>query len=428
LSRQLRFYTFGRFQISDGASDFTEATNNKGKAWSVLKYLIAYYGKPVPVARLAEAIWTGKATGDPSRILCNTIYRLRKALIAYGGDQQYILHSHGSYLWNPEIDCWVDFLEFDKLLGQARDAKNSYEERIALYNAALDIYAGPFLRDSFVETWMLTLTDYYRRLFLQATDELADLYEEESAFDDVVLLYDKAIAIEPFEEPLYVRQILTLVNNGEYEHARLQYRLFEKILMREFGTKPSKNLERLYFDIDKASMNQTSSLEEITQLLEEGNKKKGAFFCGPETFRQIYIFDKRSEERVNYLVFLALITFKLRPGVDESQKESELKHAMRELRKTLLRSLRNGDVIAQHSNCQYIIMLTVMNDNGGLIALRRMKYLFENKYGKNLGTFEFYLTPVGKKGIDCDPNYDPDKRNQQESETPVDPSHYEEIK
>ena len=397
MSKQLRIHTFGRFQISDGASDFTEATSNKSKAWSVLKYLIAYYGKPVSADRLASAIWAETETDDPSKLLRNTIYRLRKALSDYGGDQQYIVCSQGSYLWNPDIDCWIDFLEFDRLLTQARDIQKPHRERVDLYNAALDIYGGPFLRDSVIEMWMLTLTDYYKRLFLQATDELADLYDEESSLDEIVLTYDKAIAIEPYEEPLYVRQIRTLINIGEYEHAKRQYRLFEKILMREFSTKPSRKFEHLYFDIEKASMNQSGSLEEITQLLEADYMKKGAFYCGPETFRQIYMLDKRAEERVSYTVLLALITFSLRPGVDESMKDDELKAAMKELRKVLMRSLRNGDVIAQYSNCQFLMMLTVTSENGGQVALRRMKYLFESKHGKKTGTFDFVLSPVGKK-------------------------------
>ena len=399
MSRQLRIHTFGRFQISDGENDFTDATSNKSKVWSVLKYLIAYYGKPVSADRLADILWSEEEYDDPGKLLRDIIYRLRKTLTTYGGDQQYITFSQGNYTWNPDIDCWIDFLEFDELLSSARDDTKSVPERMALYNSAVDMYNGPFLRDSAVEIWTLTFTDFYRRLFLQAVNELADLYETEYMLDEIVMVFDKAIAIEPYEEPMYIRQIQTLIGNGEYAHARQQYRQFEKILLREFGTKPSHNLERLSFEIDKATINQNGSFEEITQILESGAKKQGAFFCGPETFRQIYNLDKRSEERVNFPVYLVLITYNVPQDTPEDKKDSELKSAMKALRQVLLQSLRNGDIVAQYSKSQFVLMLTVLGNDGGTAAMHRIRFLFEKKVGKDKGLFDYNLSPIGRDEI-----------------------------
>ena len=402
LGALLTISTFGKFKISDGAHDSTEATSRQSKTWSVLKYLIALYGKPVPAERLADMLWSDYDYDDPAKMLRQIIYRLRKMLASYGGNQQYIIFERGNYSWNQEVDCWIDVLEFNKLLGQARDNSKSVEDRIELYNAAINLYEGPFLGDSISELWALSFTDYYRRLFLQAVRELSDLYEAEYMLDEIVLLYDKAITCEPYEEPLYIRQIQTLINNGEYAHARQRYRVIERILMREFGTTPSQNLERLSYEIDKATVNEPGSFEDISQLLEAGNVKRGAFFCGPEAFRQIYILDKRSEERIQFPVFLALLTYKQSPGTlraDEDNDERGLKEAMKTLRQVLVSSLRNGDVIAQYSKCQYILMLTALDREGGLTALRRMKYLFENKYGKEKGIIEYQLSPIGKDKI-----------------------------
>lgn len=397
MEKQLKIHTFGRFQISDGDRDFTDATSSKSKVWSVLKYLIAYYGKPVSADRLADILWSEEDTEDPAKLLRDIIYRLRKTLAAYGGDHPYITFSQGNYLWNPDIDCWIDFQEFDKLLSSARKADLPAEERITLYHKAIDLYNGPFLRDSAVEIWTLTFTDFYRRLFLQAVNELADLYDNEFMLDEIVMLFDKAIAIEPYEEPLYIRQIQTLVSNGEYAYARQQFKRFEKILLREFGTKPSHNLERLSFEIDKATINQNGSFEEITQHLEEATKKQGAFFCGPETFRQIYNLDKRSDERIHFPVYFVLITYNLPEGTTDDAKDSELKGSMKALRQVLLQTLRNGDIVAQYSKSQFMLMLTVLNNDGGAAAMRRIKFLFEKKVGKGKGDFVYHLSPIGRE-------------------------------
>jgi len=402
LSAQIKIYTFGSFRITDGEQTTSDATTKHTKVWSALKYLTAFYGKPVPAERLSDALWPEGNYDDPGKMLRQIIYRLRKELAVFGEDKPYILFQRGNYSWNQDIDCWVDVLEFNRLIGLARDPSKSSEERISLYIEAIELYDGPFLGDSTTEIWTLTFTDYYRRLFLQAVNELADIYENEAMLDEIVLLYDKAIVSEPYEEPLYIRQIQTLINNGEYAHARQQYRFFEKILAREFGTKPSQNLERLYYEIDKATENEPGNFEDIAQLLEEGNKKRGAYFCGPETFRHIYILDKRSEERVQFPVFLALITFILSPSVDESRSEREIKSAMKTLRQVLVNSLRNGDVIAQYSKSQFILMLTALDTKGGQSALRRMKYLFESKYGKDNGEIKYHLSPIGKDAPDID--------------------------
>ena len=400
MSARMKIYTFGRFQVTGDARETADTISKQSKMWSVLKYLIAFYGKPVPADRLSDIIWPEGDYNDPAKMLRQVIYRLRKALSVYGPGKSHIIFQNGNYSWNREVECWIDVLEFNKLLDEARDITKSVDDRIPLYTAAISLYNGPFLADSSTEIWTLSFTDYYRRLFLQAVHELADLYEEEIMLDEIVLLCDKAIASEPYEEPLYIRQIQTLIDNGEYAHARQQYRYFEKILMREFGIKPSQNLERLSYEIDRATENEPGNFEEIAQLLEDGNKKRGAFFCGPETFRQIYVLDKRSEERIQFPVFLSLITIILPPDLEEEKRESELKSGMKALRSVLVNSLRNGDVIAQFSKSQFILMLTALDENGGLTALRRMKYLFEGKFGKNRGKVEYQLSPIGKESPD----------------------------
>ena len=397
LSTRLRIYTFGRFQVAGETHESVDAISKQSKMWSVLKYLIAFHGKTVPVERLYDIIWPEGNISNTDRMLRQIVYRLRKTLAVYGEGKPFVLYHSGNYSWNQHTECWIDVLEFNRLLGLARDASKPWEERAALYNETIDLYEGPFLGDSSTEIWTLPFSDYYRRLFLQAVNELADIYDSKAMLDEIVLLYDKAIASEPHEEPLYIRQIQTLIINGEYAHAKQQYRYFEKIMMQDLGIKPSQNLERLYYEIDKATINEPGNFEEITQLLEEGNKKQGAFFCGPETFRQIYILDKRSEERIQFPVFLSLITVTLSPDTEKSSMERELKDAMRILRQVLLSSLRNGDVIAQYSKSQFILMITALDEKGGQAALYRMKYLFESRFGKDRGAMDYQLSPIGKE-------------------------------
>ena len=398
MNTPLKVYTFGRFQISDEVRVMPNATTKKSKMWSALKYLIAFHGKPVSAERLAEILWPDVTHEDPAKMLRDVIYRLRKALSVYDGDEPYIVFTQGSYQWNPEIDCWIDVLEFGELINQARDVTRPDDERMELYNAAIDLYAGPFLSDSDVELWTVTFTDYYRKLFLQVIVELADLYEEDSMLEETIALLDKATVREPYEENLHIRQIQALISNGDYAHAKQQYRLFERVLMREFGVEPSLNFTRLHYEIDRAAEKKAGSIEEITQLFETDDKRKGALLCGPETFRQIYILDKRSEERIRFPIYLALVNLALPSHLDEIESENELKEGMRALRKVLMQYLRSGDVIAQYSKSQFVLMLAVKDDRNGAAAMHRIKYLFETKFGSERGNLEYNLSPIGKEG------------------------------
>ena len=398
MSTKLKMATFGRFQIAGEDQALKGVANKRSKMWSALKCLIAYRGRPVPAEKLAEFLWPDDDADDPVKLLKDIIYRLRKALAGYGGDQNYILFSEGNYIWNPEVDCWIDVMEFDDLLAKARDEETPPEERMGLYSAAIDLYQGPFLSDTTIDIWTMSFTNFYRRLFLQAVTELADIYESESMLDEIVMLHDKAISNEPYEESLYVRQIQTLINSGEYVQAKRQYRHIEQVLMREFSVAPSPELQRLSYEVEKAAINHRDSIEEITQRLEQEGERQGVLFCGPETFQKIYTLDKRSGVRVQFPVYLAVVTIVLhRKDAPEKEMDYAMKSAAKAVRQILLTTLRDSDIMAQYSKSQFLLMLTVMNTNGGSSALQRVKSMFENRFGRENGTIEFNMTRIGRE-------------------------------
>ena len=403
---KLKIFMFGTFQISgnDLLSANTMTKKSNSKMWSVLKYLIAFHNQPISADKLAGILLTEGEHDDPARMLRDALYRLRKALAVYGGQQQYIVFNKGNYLWNSEADCWIDILEFDRLIERASDMSKPNKERIASYKAAIDLYEGPFLGDSAGEAWSTTFTNYFRKVFLRTVSELASLYESEYMLDEIVALHEKAIKSEPYEEPLYIKQIQTLITNGEYANARQQYRHYAKLLMREFGVKPSNELEQLSFEIDRASMNEAGDLNDITMLLDTQDRRKGALLCGPETFRKIYVLDKRAEERIRFPVYIALMTLVLPSCADVAEGAGELRDSMRELRRVLVQFLRNSDVVTQYSRNQFALMLTAKDEESGERALRRAKYLFESKLGADRGMLEYSLSQVGRENADIVPS------------------------
>lgn len=394
MGKKLLIYTFGGFYITDGVSVFSNTPVRNNKMWGVLKYLIAYRGKPVLAEKLMDVFWPEEDCANPAKSLRDVIYRLRKTLLSYGGDQPYIIFAYDSYYWNPKVDCYIDVVEFEKLLQSAQDLTKDDAELEELYTQAIDLYRGTFLNDATPELWIANFENYYRRLYLQAVFDLAKLYEKRWAHDDIVLLYDKALEIEPHEETLYIQQIRALIDNGEYAHAKRQYKQIEKILLREFGAKPSNELAQLNIKIDKSTTKAANNLTLIKNQLEQEIVRKNAIFCGFETFRQIYSFDKRSEERIQFPVFLGLITVSFRP--EYAGSEDDMKYMMKTLRTIILRTLRRGDIISQYSANQFIFMLTTTDDKGAQIALNRIQQLFENEFAADRFILETQISPIGK--------------------------------
>ena len=139
MSSQIKIFTFGSFQVTGGDLASIDATTKQSKIWNALRYLIAFYGNPVPAEKLASVIWPDGDNEEPTKMLRQIVYRLRKTLAAYGEDKPYILYRNGHYLFNKGVDCWIDFLEFSRLLSQARDDSKPFNERVALYNASINL-------------------------------------------------------------------------------------------------------------------------------------------------------------------------------------------------------------------------------------------------------------------------------------------------
>lgn len=390
---KLHIYTFGSFNITYGTQTHVNLSIRNSRMWKALKYLIAYRDKPVPAERLIEVLWPEDDCADPGKSLRDIIYRLRKTLTMYGGAQPYIGFSQGCYFWNPDVPCSIDVAEFEQSLRIARDSVRDIEERVPAYRRAVALYQGGFLSESASELGVLHFANCYRRLYLQAIEELADLYERHFDIEEVILLYDKAVAVEPREETLYIRQIQALIKNGEYALAKRQYLHIEKILLRDFKTKPSKVLQNLLEEIYRVSSLKADNLDEIKKQLEEDFFQKGVVFCGPETFRQLYCYDKRSEERVQFPVFLGLIT--VTDVADCPGDEEKLRLVMKALRRIMLRTLRRGDVICQYSPNQFILMLTALDSIKGQAALNRIKMLFVREFDESPVNLATQVAPVG---------------------------------
>jgi len=361
--------------------------------WELLKCLLAYYPKSVTIDKLMEAICPDDSADDPARNIKAIVYRLRKTLSLHGGEQDYILFTNGNYLWKHDANCFIDFVEFNRLLRAAEAPDISDDERISCYNAAISLYSGDFLGEerSAGETWAANFVAFYKRLFLQAVDSLGYLYERRLDYDNVITLYNKAILIEPYEESLYTRQIQVLMKNGEYAMAKRQYRQIEKFFLKEFETTPSQTLQDLYEEAIKADTRKPASLSRIKEQFDESEMRGGPIICAPDTFNHIYRYGQRTDERVELPTFLGKITLLSNGGNNFDRSEIEL--AMKTLQRALIGTLSKGDIVCRYSPNQILLMLTT-NSLYIREGIRRIDALFERNLEWNHFLLETELVQI----------------------------------
>lgn len=368
----LTIRTLGSFSVQFGDEIISEGNMRSRKIWTIFKYIITNRHKLVTTEALIEALWPDRQPEDPLKTLYTHMSRLRRILQTSGMDADYIIYRQNGYQWNLQAPICLDVADFESLLSKARGLPAD-EEKLPLLQKAVQLYAGDYLPESAYESWVLPVTNYYKRLYVQAVTELSDIYMSRAAQDDIITLCGRAIQLEPYEEPFYERLIQSLLINDERSQAQKLYRQIAELLYKEFGAQPSQELQLLHLEIQENAGEQTD-LGTIKHRLDEGDGHRGAYFCTSDMFKQIYQLDKRSEKRMNFPVFLGLITM---TGADGAPLEAKAqRNAMRKLRQCLTRTLRQGDVVSQYSKGQYLVLLSARLSQDAEAALTRINRLF----------------------------------------------------
>ena len=176
--------TLGKFQITDGGTVVSDENIRSTMLSRLLVYMLLYRDKTLTTEDIVNAIWPGEEDLDnPSGALKNLMYRLRKNLAKYFGDEEFILTKRGSYQWNPKVEVVLDIEEFERLIKSAKQ-ENVEEKAVIRYEQALDIYQGDFMSKLMDLHWIQAQAIYYHSMYLSGVKSLAKLYLNESRYEE----------------------------------------------------------------------------------------------------------------------------------------------------------------------------------------------------------------------------------------------------
>ena len=249
----LAIYLFGGFRVELNGQPLNCFGTDKNRA--LLAYLALESGRPHRREALANLLWCEHAEAVARNSLRQALYQLRH-ILPQSEYQPHLLITAKDVQFNPASDHWLDVLEFNHRItscqlhhpqqdGLCVDCLDSLQRAIELYKG--DLLDGFTLRNctQFTE-WHVINQENCHYQALVALSTLADYYEANKKYNQLMNCTQRKIELEPWRESAYRRQMWALAMLGQRERALLRYKTLEEILQREMGIHPTSSTRRLY--------------------------------------------------------------------------------------------------------------------------------------------------------------------------------------
>lgn len=385
---------FGGFSLSDGQVSVNESTLHSNKLNRLLIYILLHRDRDLSHQELIDTFWQEEHSRNPEGALKNLVYRLRSELRVFG-TQELILTLPGAYRWNPEVRLQTDYEEMDALT-EAVKKEDMPERKRYLAEKAIALYKkeAPFRASQ--ESWLLSRLTYYRLQYLETVKVLCGIYEKEQEWDAIERVTTQALDVDGLDEDLHYWRIKSQIGAQNYEQALQYYDYGKKLFYDHLGIRDVERFHEIYNDILSLSTNQMSDISSLVDSVTEKEEPREVFVCEYPVFREIYRVEARRIRRTGIAEYMLLITMKSSSTSksDAQSLEERIRIGMQILEDLLKRTLRAGDVVAQYSNTQYVVLLSACNyESTGLVA-DRIECLFRTEAGKRRLVLQFEVEEV----------------------------------
>src|SRR5260370_8810075 len=181
----LHLHLLGDFLLVSGDTPVTTVT--VPRLQTMVGYLLLNRNAPPERSHLAFLLWPDSTEAQAHTNLRKLLHQLRQAF----PDVDHFLHADKRSLqWLPaQADApWtLDILEVEQALFRAEQAKQ-VQDTTAMRQAleqVMHLYRGDLLPSCY-EEWILPERDYWRQLFLQPSERLIALLEEEPNYNAAI--------------------------------------------------------------------------------------------------------------------------------------------------------------------------------------------------------------------------------------------------
>ena len=364
---------FGGFSMSMHGHSIGNDSSNSQKMWELLSYLITCKGREVSPNELIEVLWGNDELNNPVNALKTLVYRTRMALDKLGINAKSVLVSRrGSYIWeDSHLDCTIDVEVFEQYCKEAEKTADK-QELVSAAREALTLYQGEFLSNLSDATWVMPRSVYYSNLLTRVVYHALDELQQQKEYEQILEMCTSALGVLPYDEPLNIRFIETLIQLGRGQLALTQYNKVSKLLRLQFGVDPSPEFKRLYNDIAKANDMPLPKAPHLP-VKETTEHTGGALFCTSEVFDIICYYDSQTKARNGSIACLANLTI-----TDMDVQPARLGQKAAALKDTIRSTLRTSDCFCQRGTKQFELLLQNATCEGAEIVLHRLLKRFHH--------------------------------------------------
>ncbi len=230
----IKVFTLGNFRLFRFDEEVVFQKKAQKKPLELLKALIAFGGRDVPVAKLIDTLWPDADGDNAYQSFTMALKRLRTLL-----GKEEALSLAGGRLTLDSRHCWTDAWGFEHFLS------DSQEDPVNL-KKAIDLYKGQFLEAEDHGGWVVPIRVRLNRKFVSAAVRYGKHYENKGDFQSASDVYETAIEIDDTSEELYQQLMQCYHHMGMPAQVVAVYRRCKEIIQYRFDTEPSECTKRLF--------------------------------------------------------------------------------------------------------------------------------------------------------------------------------------
>ena len=249
-----RVRTLGEFKIEKHGHALTFNGKTPQKPLALLKHVITRTPSPDAVETIIDDLWPNADGNSGSSALSTTLNRLRRLV----GDPEAVRLNNGQ-LSLLAGDWWIDAIAFENdctIAARYHQAKD-LNRALTHYRKALSLYRGEFMAgEKYEQAWLTTKREHLKKTFVRLLINFGQCLEAFKKYNQALSVYQKGLAVDPFEETFYQRMMRCCFHLGRYAKAVGHYQTCCQILENDLGVPPSEETQRLYQNVRKAAAGQ----------------------------------------------------------------------------------------------------------------------------------------------------------------------------
>ncbi|MGM9637906.1 MAG: BTAD domain-containing putative transcriptional regulator [Eubacteriales bacterium] len=349
---------FGTFSISYGEHVISEDDNRSKKLWKLLEYIVVNRTRRIPQEELVQLLWDDAEEGEnPLSSLKTMLHRVRNTLdrLEVMDSRKIILQKGGAYFWNNMLDYTTDADEFDELMYKIADDPDATDRILEYALRALDLYKGLFLGGKYSDcSWASEPCKRYHAAYVRTFETAVSILLTQRRYDDIIALSERAIAIDPTQEPFYYYLIRSHIEKGENLKALKLYEQVIDLFYNRLRQNPSDRLRILYRSIAKVTNGVEVDIGLINDRLSERDNSSQPLFVEYETFRYLYTAAKRMGKKMGSPYHLMLLTIHSTGSSYAMPMAKHQDRAISMLREMLCDHLHESDICTRYSVTQFL--------------------------------------------------------------------------